>query len=198
MSMLANSDPEPVSEAVSSNAISLLSLMKLKGVGRAKALQIVGGPMIETGSESCREALLSGMVRANLAAVGSIELADAWRRSEDQLERSGTWGSGALISRRWLSGMSSKDARSTGRTVREGKHRRTPRVTGVGDRGNPRTSPAAFRSSSPPCCGSPHLDFSLSGTTPPDRQAIGPWPNAPLAVVDAPSRMNTAAVPDSP
>ncbi len=87
MSMLAKSYPEPSSKAVSSNARSLLSLMKLKGVGRAKALQIVEAPMIETGSESCREALMRGMAQANLAAVRSIDLADAWRKSEDQLAK---------------------------------------------------------------------------------------------------------------
>ncbi len=85
--MLTKSVAEPMGEPVSMNTISLLSLMKLKGVGRVKALQIVGAPMIETGSESCRDELMDGMARANLDAVGSIELADAWKQSEDQLER---------------------------------------------------------------------------------------------------------------
>ena len=87
MGMLTKSVPEPMGETVSTNTISLLSLMKLKGVGRVKALQIVKSPMIETGSECCRDELLESMARANLDAVGSIELADAWRKSEDQLDR---------------------------------------------------------------------------------------------------------------
>jgi len=84
---------EPVS---SSTTISLLSLMKLKGVGPVKALQIIGEPMIETGAESCREALLSDMSRAKLAVVESRELTDIWNESVDQLERGRELGVRAL------------------------------------------------------------------------------------------------------
>jgi len=83
-------------EPVSSSTISLLSLMKLKGVGPAKALQIIGEPMIETGAESCREALLSGMSRAKVVAVESRELTDIWNESVDQLERGRELGVRAL------------------------------------------------------------------------------------------------------
>lgn len=69
----------------SSTAISLLALMKLRGVGRVKALQIVNRAMTETSSESCQESLMSGMAAAKLPCVGSVELGDAWKKSEDQL-----------------------------------------------------------------------------------------------------------------
>ena len=49
----------------SSTAISLLAVMKLKGVGRVKALQIVDRAMTETSSEGCRESLMSAMAAAN-------------------------------------------------------------------------------------------------------------------------------------
>ena len=76
-----------MSKAVPSTAICLLALMQLKGVGRGKALQIVGGQVIEASPEGCREALMDGMARANLPPVGSVKFAEGWRRSEDQLER---------------------------------------------------------------------------------------------------------------
>ena len=78
---------EAMSNSVSSTAICLLALMKLKGVGRVKALQIVGELVIEAGYESCREALMDGIAKANLPPVGSVKLAEGWRKSEDQLER---------------------------------------------------------------------------------------------------------------
>ncbi len=83
-------------EPVSSSTISLLSLMKLKGVGPVKALQIIGEPMIETGAESCREALLSGMARAKMAKIGSIEFTEIWNESVDQLDRGRELGVRAL------------------------------------------------------------------------------------------------------
>ena len=70
---------------MSSTAISLLALMKLKGVGRVKALQIVDRSMNETGFESCREALMDRIGRAHLPQVRSGEISDAWMKSEDQL-----------------------------------------------------------------------------------------------------------------
>ena len=81
---------------VSSTAISLLALMKLKGVGRVKALTIVDRPINETGSESCREALMHRMAEAQLPHVGSGEISDAWMKSEEQLNRGQEFGVQAI------------------------------------------------------------------------------------------------------
>lgn len=85
-----------MTEAVSSTAISLLALMKLKGVGRVKALQVVDRAMIETSYEGCRESLMSGMAGASLPGVGSVEVGDAWKKSEEQLARSREMGVRAI------------------------------------------------------------------------------------------------------
>ena len=82
--------------AVSSAAISLLALMKLKGVGRVKALKIVDRPMNETGWENCREALLERIAGAHLPQVRSGEVSDAWMKSEDQLNRGREFGVQAI------------------------------------------------------------------------------------------------------
>ena len=73
--------------AASSTAVSLLALMKLKGVGRVKALKIVDRPMNETGVESCRDALLESIAGARLRDIRSVEISDAWMKSEEQLNR---------------------------------------------------------------------------------------------------------------
>ena len=73
--------------AASSTAISLLALMKLKGVGRVKALKIVDRPMNETGVENCRDALLESIAGARLRDIRSVEISDAWMKSEEQLNR---------------------------------------------------------------------------------------------------------------
>ena len=84
---LANASRERMTETASLTAISLLALMKLKRVGRVKALKIVDRAMNETGSESCREALICRMVDADLPHVRASEVSDAWMKSEEQLER---------------------------------------------------------------------------------------------------------------
>ena len=76
-----------MTEAVSSTVISLLALMKLKGVGRVKAMQIVDRAMDETGFASCRDALMCRLGAANLPNFLSVDVADAWKKSEEQLER---------------------------------------------------------------------------------------------------------------
>ena len=81
---------------VSSSAISLLALMKLKGVGRVKALTIVDRPMNETGFESCREALMHRMAGAQLPHVGLGQISEAWMKSEEQLNRGEELGVQAL------------------------------------------------------------------------------------------------------
>ena len=77
-------------------AVSILALMKLKRIGRARALAIVDGPINETGPESCREALLDRMVRARLPRVHSAMISDAWMRSEEQLNRGSEFGVRAI------------------------------------------------------------------------------------------------------
>ena len=81
---------------VSSSAICLLALMKLKGIGRVKALTIIDGQINETGFESCREALMHRMAGAQLAHVGLSEISDAWMKSEEQLTRGGEFGVQAI------------------------------------------------------------------------------------------------------
>lgn len=85
-----------MTEPSSTTVISLLAVMKLKGVGRVKALQIVDRAMTETSSESCLESLMSGMAAANLPCVGSVALGDAWKKSEDQLARGREMGVRAI------------------------------------------------------------------------------------------------------
>ena len=76
-----------MTSAASPTAISLLALMKLRGVGRVKALKIVDRPMNETDVESCRDALLESIVGARLGDVRSVDISDAWMKSEEQLNR---------------------------------------------------------------------------------------------------------------
>ena len=81
---------------VSSTAISLLALMKLKGVGRAKALKIVDRSMNETGFEGCREALMNRIAEAHMPHVRCGEVSEAWMKSEDQLNRGREFGIQAI------------------------------------------------------------------------------------------------------
>ena len=81
---------------VSSTAISLLALMKLKGVGRVRALKMIDRSMNETGFESCREALMDRIARAHRPYVRSGEVFDAWMKSEDQLNRGLEFGVQAI------------------------------------------------------------------------------------------------------
>ncbi len=71
----------------SPTAVSLLALMKLKGVGRVKALMIVDRPINETEPESCREVLMHRVARARLSHVRCAEISEAWMKSEEQLNR---------------------------------------------------------------------------------------------------------------
>ena len=74
-----------MSGCFSSSAICLLTLMKLKGIGRGKALKILGQTVEETGLEGCRDLLLSRLKEAGIAGAGADEVCAAWRRSEDEL-----------------------------------------------------------------------------------------------------------------
>lgn len=65
---------------------ALLALMKLKGVGRVRALRIVDRAVVGTQAESCLEALTC-RAASKLPHVRASELSDAWRTSEEQLER---------------------------------------------------------------------------------------------------------------
>ena len=87
MTIEASTEYEVVKGAVSSTAICLLALMKLKGVGRVKALKIVGGLVSEVDADSCREALMEGVARASLPPVRSVDFVEGWKKSEDELER---------------------------------------------------------------------------------------------------------------
>ena len=82
--------------AASLTAVSILALMKLKRIGRARALAIVDRPIDETGPESCREALLDRMARARMPRVQSATISDAWMRSEEQLSRGSEFGVHAI------------------------------------------------------------------------------------------------------
>jgi len=66
---------------------ALLTLMKLKGVGRVKALRAMPTAMTETDSGSCLDALEDVMARAGFPPVGPTDLLEAWKMSERELER---------------------------------------------------------------------------------------------------------------
>src|ERR1700752_5477618 len=70
---------------VSPTATALVALMRLKGVGRQKALGIVDGPDRGVDRASFRETVLS---KASRAGLPQKELVDAWQRSEEQLQQS--------------------------------------------------------------------------------------------------------------
>lgn len=76
-------------------AVSILTVMKLKGIGRAIALAIVDRPINETEPESCREALLD-RIRTRLPRVQSTTILDAWAKSEEQLNRGFEFGVHAI------------------------------------------------------------------------------------------------------
>ena len=76
-----------MTEGVSSTAIALLALMRLRGIGRKKALAIVARPVAEADIQSCCHALIAGLSEAQLPRFPEGELAEAWKRSEDGLHR---------------------------------------------------------------------------------------------------------------
>ena len=82
--------------AAVSTTISLLALMKLKGIGRVKALQIVDRAMRDSGFASCRDALVGRLEAANVSHILPRDVAEAWERSEEQLERSRKLGVRAI------------------------------------------------------------------------------------------------------
>ena len=77
-----------VPAAPSSTAISLLALMKLQGIGRRTALDIVDSPMPETCPETCREILLSRLPSRDGRQRSAADILAAWSRSEEEIARS--------------------------------------------------------------------------------------------------------------
>ena len=75
-----------MAKAASLTATALLALMKLKGVGRVRALRVVDRAVVETEAESCLEALI-WRVASKLPHIRAGELSDAWRKSEEQFEQ---------------------------------------------------------------------------------------------------------------
>lgn len=67
-----------------SAATALMALMKLPRVGRRAALRIVTSPPDETDSARYRDSILA---RAGQAKLPERELAEAWKRSEDEIEK---------------------------------------------------------------------------------------------------------------
>lgn len=72
-----------------SAATALIALMKLRGVGRRAALRIVNTRPQEPDAESYRDSI---MARAEQAKLPEAELADAWKRAEEQLGKSAAAG----------------------------------------------------------------------------------------------------------
>lgn len=72
---------------VSPTAIALLSLMKLKGLGRRTALKIVNKPLDDSDLIGCREAFFSHVSQVKQPRISTNELLDAWKRSEAQLNQ---------------------------------------------------------------------------------------------------------------
>lgn len=69
-----------VTSSISSTSVALTALMKLKGVGRRGALQIVDGPIPDRDG---KDHIVDKAVRAKLS---ESELLDAWNRAQIELE----------------------------------------------------------------------------------------------------------------
>ena len=78
---------EPLTETASSTAVALLAMMSLKGVGRRKALAIVDGPLSETDSKNCCEALIPRLTGGCLDRISVDDLHEAWRKSDELVHR---------------------------------------------------------------------------------------------------------------
>jgi DNA processing protein len=78
-----------MTNVVSPVVTALVALMKLKGVGRRAALQIVDGPNRKIDLMSFREIVFS---RADKARLSESELTSAWDRTEEQLEKGSAAG----------------------------------------------------------------------------------------------------------
>ncbi|MDE0280560.1 MAG: DNA-protecting protein DprA [Gammaproteobacteria bacterium] len=76
--------------------VALLSLLKLRGLGRRTALRIVDQPIRETDLPGCREAVLSCVSRLRRVSVSASEFSDAWAESEEQLDLSHDLGIQAI------------------------------------------------------------------------------------------------------
>lgn len=74
-------------EAVSLTTVALLVMMRLKGVGRRKALAIVDGPLGGTGPTDCYETLMPQLAGEPLGRISLREFSEAWRKTEDLLHR---------------------------------------------------------------------------------------------------------------
>jgi len=77
----------------SPSAAALMTLMKLRGIGRRNALRIIETPLNEEDPEHYREAL---MARADRARVSKAELAEAWEKTQLELQKGSTAGIRAL------------------------------------------------------------------------------------------------------
>ena len=78
---------EPLTETVSTTAVALLAMMRLKGIGRRKALAIVDGPLAGTDPNNCCEALMPRLPGEGLDPISVGEFHEAWRKSEELVHR---------------------------------------------------------------------------------------------------------------
>ena len=78
---------EPLTETVSSTAVALLAMLRLKGVGRRTALAIVDGPLGGTDPKNCCEALMLRLAEGRLDRISVGEFYEAWRKSEELVHR---------------------------------------------------------------------------------------------------------------
>ena len=78
---------EPLTERVSSTAVALLAMMRLKGVGRRRALAVVDGPLGGTDPNDCFEALISRLAGERLDRISVGEFHEAWRKTEELVHR---------------------------------------------------------------------------------------------------------------
>lgn len=69
-------------------SVAILSVMKLQGLGRRKALNIVDSLVAETDFTAYRDALISCVLRTYRDRFSITELRDAWAKSEEQLDDS--------------------------------------------------------------------------------------------------------------
>ena len=65
----------------------LIALMKLKGFGRRRALEVIRRTPTESSAEACVDAMTSSVQRLYPAEVSPAAISNAWSKSEDELAR---------------------------------------------------------------------------------------------------------------
>lgn len=73
-------------------ALALLAIMRLRGVGRRKALTIIDQSLGDTDDAGCRNELVARISRTSSSLVAPSDLSVAWAKARNQLDRCSTMG----------------------------------------------------------------------------------------------------------